>query len=189
LPGPSQRRPSIFAYDWRHPLTWISAIAFVGAIVAIIVASFVPGSGSIAFLSNVLTLIASSLISHLITYSNERKQFARHLAKFSAFAKRRVDILCTDLNLLSIEIKRTPDLLESKRIVQYALNNLEQDARASVQDIDDMRRIDEEDDNSTTDQVASATTQQLTSNPATLESTLQSAIPDEKVIYSCPSCD
>jgi DNA-directed RNA polymerase subunit RPC12/RpoP len=183
-----RRRPSIFDYDWHHPLTWISGIAFVGAILAIIVAAFVPGSGPIAFLSNVLTLIASSLISHLITYSNERKQFAQHLAKFSAFAKRRVDILCTDLNLLSIEIERTPDHLDAKHIVQYALKNLEQDARASVQDIDDMRRLDQDDDNPSSEQSPPLINQQLAETPPLLQLGTQLATAEEKVIYSCPHC-
>lgn len=176
-------RKKMFDYDWGHPLTWIAAIAFLSAIFAIIVFSYDPNSTSIALLSSILTLIASSLISHLVTYSQERKQFSVHLAKFSAFAKRRVDILCTDLNLLSIEITETEDLKEAKRIVLYALKNLEQDAKASVQDIDDMRKIDEDDDLQTT---------RLLIPPSTLDSkapdiSIQPAI-EEKVIYTCTAC-
>lgn len=164
----SSDRPSMFEYDWWHPLTWIAGISFLATLISFGLLIWQPGSTSLAFLSSILTLIASSLISHLVTYSNERRQFSRHLAKFAAFAKRRVDILCTDLNLLSLEIADTADLTGAKRTVLYALKNLEQDAKASVQDIDDMRKIDEEETGQAFEPATSST--------------------EEKVAYSCLSC-
>lgn len=175
-------RSKMFEYDWWHPLTWIAGISFAAAVVSIIILAFHPNLSSVAFLSSILTLIASSLISHLVTYSNERKQFSRHLAKFSAFAKRRVDILCTDLNLLSIEIVETADLKEAKQIVLYALKNLEQDAKASVRDIDDMRRIDEDDDYDQSPSLTKPMAKSLSDFSGQVAST------EEKVVYSCPRC-
>jgi DNA-directed RNA polymerase subunit RPC12/RpoP len=196
--GPHSERSWISAYDWRHPLVWIALISFGGAVVGLIASAFQP-TVAITFLSSLLTLIASSLISHLITYSSERRQFSRHLAKFSAFAKRRVNILCTDLNLLSIEIEVTPDLKEAKRIVQYALKNLEQDARASVRDIEEMRRIDEDDKDEelvllsqppipASNQIAVEVPSPIPEADTSDEGETQSTQADGKVSYKCPNC-
>jgi hypothetical protein len=194
LPGPQR----MFDYDWRHPLVWVSAISFAGAILGLVASAFQP-SVAITFFSSLLTLIASSMISHLITYSSERRQFARHLAKFSAFAKRRVNILCTDLNLLSAEIEHTPDLEDAKRIVQYALKNLEQDARASVRDIEEMRRIDEDDKDEeqallistvppSGTQIGVQTTSLITEKSISRHGEIQSTQHDGQVSYTCPNC-
>lgn len=184
---------------WRHPLATFAA---GGAALAILVSTVHPDAAAFAFVSNIFTLVASSLISHLITYSNERKQFSKHLTKFADVAKRRVDMLCTDLNRLSIEISETPDLKESKRVVQYALKNLEQAAKASVHDIDEIRRIEEDDEvPPRSDQlVAPPTSTDRQSEP--IEPTVgvplgppsnNDAPPalaqtEEKVIYTCPNC-
>jgi DNA-directed RNA polymerase subunit RPC12/RpoP len=125
----------------RHPLISISVFAAIAATVGLVMAAFRPDSLAITLLSNVITFIASGLLSYQITYTHEKEQFAKDRANLSKFASRRVSTLSANLLSLTQEISPIRTLEETKRIVEYTLRNLAKDAELSVRDIEDMGRV------------------------------------------------
>jgi hypothetical protein len=122
--------------SWRHPLILLAGAAGVFAIISLIVSATRPDYLSITLLSNIIVFIASGLLSYIITQTNERRQFAEELGKLADFSRRRVNILSENLTSLTEEIRGITAVDEIKRLVGYTLGNLEQDARASVRDIE-----------------------------------------------------
>ena len=134
--------PQSTGYSLRHPLVLITMIALGGAGWALITSGNVGGSNpSDETLSNIIVFLASGLLSYFITYANERRQFLQDMEKLASFSRRRVDLLSESLLSLAEEVANVPTVEEAKRIVVYTLRNLEQDARASVADIEDMGGI------------------------------------------------
>lgn len=127
-----------------RPVIIIGVLSIIGAIVALVLASQSPTNVPISLLSSFIVFVASSLISYFITYSNERVRFQKELATLAAFARRRVDLLRQNLLSLSSEIQNIESAELSKRMVAYTLANLEQDAHASVREIEELGGIAEE---------------------------------------------
>jgi hypothetical protein len=128
-------------YSLTHPLVIITGIALLGAIGALIVAAQQPANLATTLLSNVIVFIASGLLSYFITFANNRKVFLKEIEKLATFSRRRVDLLSESLLSLAQEVGNIPTAHEAKRIVVYTLRNLEQDARASVRDIEGLGGI------------------------------------------------
>lgn len=171
--GPNDGKPP--SYSLRHPLVLITAVAIVGAFTALRLGAQDPKNSSTSLLSNVVVFIASGLLSYFITYANDRRQFLEDLEKLARFSRRRLDLLSENLLSLAQEVSNVPTAEEAKRIVGYTLRNLEQDARASVRDIEAIGGIPVDE---------SVVTTITVEPPAASGGTAG----DVSITYTCPTC-
>lgn len=121
-----------------NPIVWF---AFLGAVATLVIAAVNSENLIFAILSNVITLIASSLFAYKLTHDSERRKFLAEKNRLGTSSVRRVNTLSDELLSLSEEIQNIDDYEELQRIVTFTLRNLEQNARLSVRDIEDIAEI------------------------------------------------
>ena len=125
-----------------NPLIFITIIAIVAAIVALMLGHRSVGYDKIDFLANVTVFLASSLFSYIITSFNSTEAQKKGTKALVSFASRRINLSIKDTVKLSSTIERhAEDFSELRSLIVYNLKSLSDDMYASLDEIHEIGEL------------------------------------------------